>query len=42
VHDARLLPKAFELGDELTNTFKIKRHIISEKYSEIIADIYAE
>jgi len=28
-----LLEKPFEVGDELTMTFKLKRHVISEKYS---------
>jgi long-chain acyl-CoA synthetase len=28
-----LLEKSFEVGDELTMTFKLKRHVISEKYA---------
>ena len=40
VHDVRLLSKAFEVGDELTNTFKIKRHVIHEKYANLIANLY--
>lgn len=39
--DWRLLPKSFAVGDELTNTFKLKRHVISERYAYLIDDIYA-
>lgn len=40
IGDWRLLSKPFELGDELTNTFKIKRHVITERYQYLIDDIY--
>ncbi len=40
LHDLRLLDKAFEVGDEMTNTFKIKRHIVDEKYRHLIAEIF--
>jgi len=36
----RLLPKSFVVGDELTNTFKLKRHVITERYQYLIDDIY--
>ncbi len=36
----RLLPKSFVVGDELTNTFKLKRHVITERYQYLIEDIY--
>lgn len=41
IHGLRLLGKAFEVGDEMTNTFKIKRHIVDEKYQALIAEIFA-
>ena len=36
----RFVPKAFEVGDELTATFKPKRHVITEKYARLIDEIY--
>ncbi|MCH6255267.1 AMP-binding protein [Puniceicoccaceae bacterium K14] len=41
VQDVRLLPKAFEIGDEMTNTFKIKRYVVDEKYANLIEDLYS-
>jgi long-chain acyl-CoA synthetase len=35
-----LLEKPFEVGDELTMTFKLKRHIIAEKYSRKIGEMF--
>jgi long-chain acyl-CoA synthetase len=32
----RFVPKAFEVGDEMTNTFKLKRHVIAGKYAALI------
>ena len=40
VVDCRLLPKPFEVGDELTNIFKLKRHIITDKYHDLIESMY--
>ncbi len=40
VTDVRLVPKPFEVGDELTNLFKLKRHLITEKYSALIESMY--
>ncbi len=40
--DIRLLPKPFEVGDELTNLFKLKRHVITEKYSKLIEEMYQQ
>lgn len=39
--DWRLIPKTFEVGDELTNTFKIKRHVVTQQYQYLIDDIYS-
>ncbi|MBX7059446.1 MAG: long-chain fatty acid--CoA ligase [Leptospirales bacterium] len=40
VVDCRLVPKTFEVGDELTNLFKLKRHLITEKYQDLIKTMY--
>lgn len=36
-----LITKPFEVGDELTNLFKMKRHLITEKYKDKITSLYA-
>ena len=36
----RFVPKAFEVGDELTATFKPKRHVITDKYAHLIDEMY--
>ncbi|MCG6166884.1 AMP-dependent synthetase/ligase [Leptospira sanjuanensis] len=40
VGDIRLLPKAFEVGDELSAKMSVKRHVISEKYRDLIDSMY--
>lgn len=40
VVDFRLVPKPFEVGDELTKLLKMRRHVIADKYKHLIADIY--
>jgi long-chain acyl-CoA synthetase len=32
IHEWRALPKPFEVGDELTATYKLRRHVITQKY----------
>lgn len=36
----RLLSKAFEQGDELNNTLKVKRHVVTDKYEGLIEEMY--
>ncbi len=36
----RFVPKAFETGDELTATLKIRRHIVTDKYAGVIAAMF--
>ncbi len=36
----RLLPKPFEVGHELTGTYKLKRHVITERYRELITEMF--
>ncbi|MDX1658190.1 MAG: long-chain fatty acid--CoA ligase [Nitriliruptorales bacterium] len=41
VRTFRILPVDFEVGDELSNKMSVKRHVVSDKYREVIDDIYA-
>ncbi len=41
VKEFRIIEKPFEVGDELTNLFKIKRHIVTGKYQETIDSMYS-
>jgi long-chain acyl-CoA synthetase len=36
-----LITKPFEVGDELTNLMKLKRHVITDKYKDMIKKIYS-
>jgi len=40
IADFRFLPKALEVGDELTNLFKMKRNVIMDKYDKLIKSMY--
>ncbi len=40
IHAWRLLPKAFEVGDELTSTYKLKRHVIDTRYADLAREIF--
>ncbi|MEQ9364546.1 MAG: long-chain fatty acid--CoA ligase [Leptospirales bacterium] len=41
VGDVRLLPKTLEVGDELSAKMSMKRHVITEKYQDLIDSMYA-
>lgn len=36
----RLIGKPFEVGDELTNTFKLKRHVLGDKYAHLLREMH--
>ena len=41
IQGVALVPKPFEVGDEMTNTFKVKRHVVDEKYGELISSLFS-
>jgi long-chain acyl-CoA synthetase len=36
----RIVTKNFEVGDELTATFKPRRHVITERYEKLIDEMF--
>jgi len=40
ITEFRILPERFEIGQELTNLFKIKRHVVTEKYKDTIEELF--
>ncbi len=41
VRTFRILPEDFEVGTELSQKMSVKRHVVSQKYADVIAQIYA-
>jgi long-chain acyl-CoA synthetase len=40
IREYRILPEDFEIGEELTPTLKVKRNVVSERYQDVIDEIY--
>ena len=40
IADFRFVTKPFEVGQEMTSTFKLKRHVITEQYASFIEEMY--
>jgi long-chain acyl-CoA synthetase len=38
----RILPEDFEVGVELSQKMSVKRHVVAEKYADVIEEIYAK
>lgn len=41
VREFRILPRQFKVGEELTNLFKLKRHVVEKKYEGTIREIFS-
>ena len=41
VRHVRLLSEPFEVGEELTSLFKLRRHVVEQKYAGLIREIYS-
>ncbi|MEX0681644.1 MAG: long-chain fatty acid--CoA ligase [Balneolales bacterium] len=41
IKEIKLLPYSFKVGDEMTNLFKLKRHVIEKKYEETIREMFS-
>jgi long-chain acyl-CoA synthetase len=42
IHVWRWIQKPFEVGDEITSTFKVKRHVVTERYTAVIDSMFPE
>lgn len=40
IRDFRLLGNSFQVGEELTNLYKIKRHVVEKKYQHVIEELF--
>jgi long-chain acyl-CoA synthetase len=41
IREFRILPEDFEVGEELTPTLKVKRNVVTERYADVIDEIYS-
>ncbi len=41
VREFRLVPGPFRVGEELTNLQKLRRHVVTDKYRDLIESVYA-
>lgn len=42
IKDFRLLTDTFQVGHELTNLYKIKRHVVEKKFNHVIEELFAK
>ena len=42
IRDFRLLPNGFQIGHEMTNLYKVKRHVVEKKFQQYIDDLYSK
>ncbi len=40
IRDFRMLDRSFKVGHELTNLFKVKRHVVTAEFNDILQDLY--
>lgn len=40
IKDFRLIGEGFQVGKELTNLYKVRRHVVEKKYNHLIEEIY--
>jgi len=42
IKDFRLLADSFQVGEELTNLYKLKRYVVEKKFNHVINEIYSK
>ncbi|GAB4179621.1 MAG: long-chain fatty acid--CoA ligase [Calditrichia bacterium] len=42
IKNFKIIPKEFQVGEELTQTMKVKRHYVQQKYKQFIDEIFGE
>ncbi len=40
IRDFRILPEVFAVGQEITNLYKVKRHVVQDKYGQVISELF--